>query len=163
MKKTLIAVFLFIVLALSLTACGEHEHDFSDWTNTIEPSCDQRGLRERYCYDCDYRDTEYIDKIGHTEVIDAAVEASCTVPGKTQGSHCSVCGEIIVAQQDIELAEHDYSRVLAVIEQATCLSSGRRKVGCANCSDFREEEYALEELDASTVYEYALCIVRMVR
>ena len=156
MKKTLIAALLFIALVLSLAACGEHEHDFSDWTNTIEPSCDQRGLRERFCYDCDYRDTEYIDKIGHTEVIDAAVEASCTVPGKTQGSHCSVCGEVIVAQQDTELAEHDYSRVLSVIEQATCLNSGRRKVGCANCSSFREEEYALEELDANTVYEYAI-------
>ncbi len=156
MKKTLIAALLFIALVLTMSACGEHEHDFSDWTNTIEPGCDQRGLRERFCYDCDYRDTEYIDKIGHTEVIDAAVAASCTVPGKTQGSHCSVCGEVIIAQQDTELAEHDYSRVLSVMEQASCTESGRRKVGCVNCDTFREEEYTLEELDASTVYENAM-------
>ena len=41
---------------------------------------------------------EVVAALGHTEVIDAAVAASCTENGLTEGSHCSVCGEVIVAQ-----------------------------------------------------------------
>ena len=39
------------------------------------------------------------DKHEHTVVTDAAVEATLDSPGKTEGSHCSECGEIITAQK----------------------------------------------------------------
>lgn len=38
---------------------------------------------------------------GHTAVTDPYVEPQIGVPGKTEGSHCSVCGEILVAQEEI--------------------------------------------------------------
>ena len=34
-------------------------------------------------------------KDGHTEVVDAAVPPTCQSEGLTEGSHCSVCNEII--------------------------------------------------------------------
>ncbi len=37
----------------------------------------------------------------HTPVIDAAVAATCTTAGKTAGSHCSKCGEVLVVQETI--------------------------------------------------------------
>ena len=43
----------------------------------------------------------------HTEVIDAAVSATCTETGLTEGKHCSVCNEVIVAQQTVA-AGHIY-------------------------------------------------------
>ena len=42
----------------------------------------------------------------HTEVIDEAIPATCQVPGKTEGKHCSVCGQITVEQQETGLADH---------------------------------------------------------
>ena len=42
----------------------------------------------------------------HTEVIDAAVEPTCTEPGKTEGKHCSACGAVIVAQTEIPAKGH---------------------------------------------------------
>ncbi len=42
----------------------------------------------------------------HTEEIIPAVESTCTVAGKTEGTKCSVCGEILVAQQDTALKPH---------------------------------------------------------
>ena len=38
---------------------------------------------------------------GHAEVIDEAVEATCTSDGKTEGKHCSACGEVLVTQKVI--------------------------------------------------------------
>ena len=40
-----------------------------------------------------------IPALGHTPVIDEAVESTCTNTGLTQGSHCSVCGKVLVQQQ----------------------------------------------------------------
>ena len=45
----------------------------------------------------------------HTIVIDEAIEPTCLEEGKTEGKHCSVCGEIIVAQETINsYGGHDF-------------------------------------------------------
>ncbi len=49
---------------------------------------------------------------GHTVVVDEAVAPDYENPGWTEGSHCSVCGEVIVAQQEIpplEATQHSIS------------------------------------------------------
>ena len=48
----------------------------------------------------------------HTEVIDKAVEPTCTETGLTEGSHCSVCGDVIKAQTIVEALGHDYQSVV---------------------------------------------------
>ena len=42
----------------------------------------------------------------HTLVIDKAVDATCKSVGKTAGSHCSICGMVLVAQQTVPMKEH---------------------------------------------------------
>ncbi len=64
----------------------------------------------------------YLADHEHTVVEDAAVEATCTEPGLTAGSHCSVCGETIVAQEPIDALGHTEVEDAAV--DATCSEDG---------------------------------------
>ena len=45
---------------------------------------------------------------GHTEVVDAAVSATCTEHGLTVGKHCSDCGKILIKQISIPAKGHKW-------------------------------------------------------
>lgn len=49
---------------------------------------------------------------GHTEVVDEAVAPSETQTGLTEGSHCDVCGETIVAQEIVEMLPPTYHAII---------------------------------------------------
>ena len=57
---------------------------------------------------CTVCDTELVKALGHTEVVDKAVTATCTTAGKTEGSHCSVCNTVIKAQTTVAALGHNW-------------------------------------------------------
>ena len=87
----------------------------------VEPTCLAEGNKAYYVCDCGrwYADSSCTTEItskdvvlpakGHTEAIDPAKEATCMQTGRTQGSHCSVCGVVIKAQTVTPALGHDYS------------------------------------------------------
>ena len=44
----------------------------------------------------------------HNVVTDEAVEPTCTIEGKTEGSHCSVCNEVLKLQEIIPALGHNF-------------------------------------------------------
>lgn len=50
----------------------------------------------------------------HVPVKDDAVEATCQKTGLTEGSHCSVCGEVLAQQQSIPKVDHKYENGICI-------------------------------------------------
>ena len=65
----------------------------------VAADCETDGYTLVECMEChDSFKEGYVGAKGHTIVTDKAVAATCTTAGKTEGSHCSVCGKVIKAQ-----------------------------------------------------------------
>lgn len=65
----------------------------------------------------------------HEPVTDAAVTATCTHTGLTEGSHCALCGKVLTAQQTVPLLAHSDSD-----GDGFCDACGRDMNGNAGCS-----------------------------
>ena len=93
------------------------------YTVDKKATCAESGLESIHCERCnDTKNAKTIAATGHKEVKDAAVAATCTTDGLTEGSHCFVCNEVLTAQQVIPAAGHDAVTDAAVA--ATCTTDG---------------------------------------
>ena len=137
---------------------AEHEHNYV--ATVTKPTCTEAGYTTNVCSVCqDTYTSDNVDALGHTEVVDAAVSATCTEAGKTEGKHCSVCNEVLVAQTveaalghslgedanctdaqtctvcgaELEAAlGHDYK---SVVTDPTCTKEGYTTHTCTRCRD----------------------------
>ncbi len=88
---------------------GHEKYNAAEWSmSELAATCTESGTRA-------YRHKTYESLIwtkdvaatGHTVVTDEAVAATCTAPGKTAGSHCATCGNVLVEQEEIAALGHD--------------------------------------------------------
>ncbi len=107
-------------------------HKYDDGKITKQPTCTATGVKTFTCSECGATKTETIKANGHTEVIDKAVAATCTTDGKTEGSHCSVCGKVIKAQTVIKATGHNFGS-WNITKSATCTESGSQTRTCTAC------------------------------
>lgn len=97
------------------------EHNYATEQDRVEPTCTVDGYVVMAC-GCGETQNVTLPAVGHTEVVDAAVEATCTEPGLTEGSHCEVCGETVVAQEESPAKGHAEMKLAGYA--ATCTEPG---------------------------------------
>ena len=76
---------------------------------------------------------------GHTVVTDAAVAATCTTDGKTEGSHCSVCNTVLTAQTNIPATGHSWDSGV-VTTAPTASTDGVKTYTCTVCGATKTEK-----------------------
>ena len=101
---------------------------------TVEATCMTEGKIYKVCAVCGEEEiVKVLEKTAHNEVVIPAVEPTCTRVGKTEGKKCSVCGEITVAPENIEPADHTPVAYGSNVD-ATCTSYGSKAgLVCSGC------------------------------
>ncbi|MDE7087470.1 MAG: hypothetical protein K2O67_04675, partial [Clostridia bacterium] len=161
------------VRTLTCTVCSRTKtedvnalsHNFGAWHTTKQATEDEAGEEQRECQrdNCDEKETQPIPKLDHVHVeeVDKAKEPTCTETGLTAGKHCSVCGNVTVAQTvvpalghtpgdaadcttaqtctvcgtEIQVAlGHDYQATEGGVAP-TCTEEGSGKLVCTRCND----------------------------
>lgn len=173
--RYLIFAILVFILSLSLSSCdiseylgmlgieldlggalsGEHECIYTSWQETQAPGCTSKGKEERTCIICTESEEREISPTGHTPIIDAAEAASCDRTGLTEGSHCDVCGETIVAQRVVEKTEHREE----IIPATDSKTAGKRCSACGEVLEkpewiFTSEYESPDSYDGDYAYNY---------
>ncbi|MCI9547207.1 MAG: hypothetical protein HFH60_11055 [Lachnospiraceae bacterium] len=120
-------------------------HDWdSEYTIDKPATAEEDGEKSIHCRRCQERkDIQSIPKEepGHVHkiVISPEIPATCTEEGKTQGSYCSECGEVIEAQDIIPAKGHQ-----VVIDEAVpgaCTEEGKTEGShCEECGEILQEQ-----------------------
>lgn len=109
-----------------------HVHSYTVQTEQ-KASCTAPGVL-RYVCDCGEEYTESIPMTDHTPEIIPAVEATCQATGLTEGERCSVCGEILVPQEETEKLPHTLKKKWGAYP--TCTTPGyTSELSCTVCGE----------------------------
>ena len=115
--------------------CGKHE--YGDFEILKNPTCTEKGQKGKICKKCGkITEKTDIDAAGHAPVTDPAVAPTETSDGLTEGSHCSVCGAVLTAQEVIPMRDPTidpwFSR--AATTEADAKAAGYDSVDAANAA-----------------------------
>ena len=128
-----------VLKAQTTVAALGHSWDNGKVTKAV--TCTAAGTKTYTCTRCKKTRTETIAATGHKAVKDAAVAATCETTGKTEGSHCSVCGTVLKAQTTTAALGHSWDNG-KVTKAATCTATGTKTYTCTRCKKTRTETIA---------------------
>ena len=117
-------------------------HENTEIRDAKAATCTEDGYSgDTYCKDCGEKiaDGGKISAMGHTEVIDPAVEPTCTEPGHKAGTKCSVCGKTLSGMEEIPATGHTV--VVDDAVAATCTTPGKTEgKHCSVCNKVLVEQ-----------------------
>ncbi len=115
----------------TVEATGDHSFTNGEIADSKQATCTKNGYITRKCAvhdDCGLTSTEIIAATGHTETAIPAVEATCTVPGSSAGSKCTVCDEVVVAPVTLPALDHAWGN--EKVTPASCKEAGKIEYTC---------------------------------
>lgn len=116
-----------------------------------DPTCTEGGYTTYTCPLCgDSYISNETEALGHSVVTDPAVAATCEETGLTEGAHCSVCGEILTAQEVVAATGHSWDNGV-VTKEATTEQEGIRTYTCTTCGATKTETIPVKTLSVPSV------------
>ena len=137
-------------LTYGLCSCGESIEKVipAPGHNFVGGSC----ISGKICANCGEEDTE---TLGHTEVVDKAVDPTCTETGLTEGKHCSVCETVLVKQEVVDVLGH--TEVVDKAVDPTCTETGLTEgKHCSVCDTVLVKQEVVDALGHTEVVDRAV-------
>lgn len=97
-----------------------HSHNYN--IKVISPTCLEQGYTLYTCICGDSYQDNYIEALGHEEIVIKGIDATCLSIGMTDGKKCSRCNLILVPQEKIEAIPH--TEIVDEMVSSTCTSTG---------------------------------------
>ena len=163
MKRTVIALFLVLLLIFTFAACKGNEPDNSDkdtnagtdsssgttctrhvygeWEVVTPATCFEKGLEARYCLNCDLKISRLSDKAPHDSAPMPDVAATCYLDGSTGGMRCKVCSAI--TEQPTTISKETAHKLDTILSEShpNFSSAGKGKFECSICKTTVEKTY----------------------
>ena len=115
-----------------------HVHRYGNWEAVRPATCTVKGIERRYC-DCGAWEERTVSMLPHSPVIDAAQAPTCTQVGHTEGTHCEICGKVLVESGEIEPLGHAPENL--PIQEPSCTETGLSpEIRCSRCQEILEEQ-----------------------
>ena len=131
MKKTAILALIITLIAsmLLFTACGDVNVTVDPDDGSINISGSDNGTDNENGEEPNEGENGDAAEHEHKATVVAAVAPTCLKDGKTAGSKCSVCGEILVAPEQVEMKEHVYDDGV-ITKKPPCSKLGVKTYTC---------------------------------
>lgn len=125
-------------------------HKLEDFITVVAPDCKNNGKAYWYCKACTYYEEVPIAKTAHKSVADEAIAPDCYTDGKTAGSHCYVCGEIVVEQKAVPALGHNFTKKRYedkyLVSPATYSTAAKYCYSCSRCNAVSAETFDGDKL-----------------
>ena len=125
-----------------------------------DPTCTENGI---ITYIANFKNnafksqTKIVDgkkATGHKIVVDQGKEATCKEDGLTEGSHCSICNEVIKKQEVIPATGHKV--VVDQAKEATCTENGLTEGShCSVCNEVIKKQEVIPSTGHKEVLDSA--------
>lgn len=112
------------------TGCTSHQYV----TETLSATCQGGGFTRKTCILCGYVEVSGKTAAGsHKATADAAIDATCTRPSYTGGSHCAACGEQLTKPTQTAALGHNW--VITALDKPSYTDYGvaRYRHYCTRC------------------------------
>ena len=132
---------------IEIVAIEKTGHHFVRWNDGVTDNPRSISIIGNATYTAEFEE--------HTFVVDAAVPATCTENGKTEGRHCSVCNTVLATQEVVLATGHNFVDDAAV--EPTCtehgLTAGKH---CSLCNEKLVEQEVIAALGHTVVVDLAV-------
>ena len=133
--------------ALQTTVQVEVEHNWqSKYTVDKEATCTENGSQSIHCDVCNAINENRVKVIkatGHKAEKIAGKAVSCTEDGLTEGSKCSVCGEVLKKQEIIKATGHKAEKIVG--KAASCTEDGITEGSkCSVCGEILKKQEVIK-------------------